>query len=39
MYAPGIQYSMPLQELEKGPGYGIESSAVDGMDLMAVMDA
>jgi pyruvate dehydrogenase E1 component alpha subunit len=41
-YAMGtsIQYSHAITELEqKGAGYGIESSAVDGMDLMAVMDA
>ncbi|HEY4617997.1 MAG TPA: pyruvate dehydrogenase (acetyl-transferring) E1 component subunit alpha [Flavobacterium sp.] len=42
LYAMGtaIRYSHAITELEKkGAGYGIESSAVDGMDLLAVMDA
>lgn len=42
LYAMGtaIRYSHAITDLEKkGAGYGIESSAVDGMDLMAVMDA
>jgi len=41
-YAMGtaIRYSHAVQELEKkGAAYGIESVAVDGMDLMAVMEA
>lgn len=42
LYAMGtaIRYTHAMQQLEKkGPAYGIESSAVDGMDLMKVMDA
>ncbi|MDO9554195.1 pyruvate dehydrogenase (acetyl-transferring) E1 component subunit alpha [Rhodonellum sp.] len=41
-YAMGtaIQYSHAVLEIEKkGAAYGIESTAVNGMDLMAVMDA
>lgn len=41
-YAMGtaLKYSHAVQELElKGAAYGIESKAVDGMDLMAVMNA
>lgn len=41
-YAMGtaLRYSHAITELEKkGAAYGIESSAVDGMDLMTVMDA
>ncbi|MNQ51003.1 Acetoin:2,6-dichlorophenolindophenol oxidoreductase subunit alpha [compost metagenome] len=42
LYAMGtaIKYSHAVTELEKkGPVYGIESLAVDGMDLRAVMEA
>lgn len=42
LYAMGtaIRFTHSMQELEKkGAAYGIESSAVDGMDLMKVMDA
>lgn len=41
-YAMGtaIRYSHAVQEIEKkGAAYGIESAAVNGMDLMAVMEA
>lgn len=42
LYAMGtaIRFTHSMQELEKkGAAYGIESAAVDGMDLMKVMDA
>lgn len=42
LYAMGtaIRYSHSMTELEKkGAAYGIESSSVDGMDLIKVMDA
>ncbi|SDN10165.1 pyruvate dehydrogenase E1 component alpha subunit/2-oxoisovalerate dehydrogenase E1 component [Daejeonella rubra] len=42
LYAMGtaIRYTHSMQELEKkGIAYGIESKAVDGMDLLAVLDA
>ena len=42
LYAMGtaIRFTHSMQELEKkGAEYGIESAAVDGMDLMKVMDA
>jgi pyruvate dehydrogenase E1 component alpha subunit len=42
LYAMGtpIRYTHAMQELEKkGAAYAMESAAVDGMDLMAVMDA
>lgn len=42
LYAMGtaIRYTHSMQELEKkGTAYGIESVAVDGMNLMKVMDA
>jgi pyruvate dehydrogenase E1 component alpha subunit len=42
LYAMGtaIRSTHSMQELEKkGAAYGIESTAVDGMDLMKVMDA
>jgi pyruvate dehydrogenase E1 component alpha subunit len=42
LYAMGtaIKYTHAMTELEKkGAAYGIESSAVDGMNLMEVMDA
>lgn len=42
LYAMGtaIRYTHAMTELEKkGAAYGIESSAVDGMNLMAVVDA
>jgi len=42
LYAMGtaIRFTHSIQELEKkGTAYGIESVAVDGMDLMKVMDA
>lgn len=42
LYAMGtaIRYTHSMQELEKkGAGYGVESSAVNGMNLMAVIDA
>ncbi|WP_291096974.1 MULTISPECIES: pyruvate dehydrogenase (acetyl-transferring) E1 component subunit alpha [unclassified Flavobacterium] len=42
LYAMGtaIRYTHAMQELEKkGAAYGVESSAVDGMDLIKVMDA
>jgi len=42
LYAMGtaIKYSHSIQELEKkGISYGIDSEAVDGMDLIAVMNA
>jgi len=42
LYAMGtaIRYTHSMPELEKkGAGYGIESSAVNGMNIMAVMDA
>lgn len=41
-YAMGtaIRYTHAMQELEKkGAGYGVDSAAVDGMDLLAVMNA
>lgn len=41
-YAMGtaIRYTHAMQELEKkGAGYGVDSAAVDGMDLLAVMSA
>jgi TPP-dependent pyruvate/acetoin dehydrogenase alpha subunit len=42
LYAMGtaIRYTHSMQQLEKkGMAYGIESKAVDGMDLMAVLTA
>ena len=42
LYAMGtaLRYTHSVQELEKkGQAYGIESNAVDGMDLLKVMDA
>ena len=42
LYAMGtaIRFTHSIQELEKkGAAYGIESSSVDGMDLIKVMDA
>ena len=42
LYAMGtaIKYTHAMTELEKkGAAYGIDSAAVDGMDLMAVVDA
>jgi len=42
LYAMGtaIRYTHSMQELEKkGIAYGIESKAVDGMDLLAVLNA
>jgi len=42
LYAMGtaIKLTHSIQQLEKkGPAYGIESAAVDGMDLLAVMEA
>jgi pyruvate dehydrogenase E1 component alpha subunit len=42
LYAMGtaIRYTHAMQDLEKkGAAYGVESSAVDGMNLMAVIDA
>ncbi|MCY2685879.1 pyruvate dehydrogenase (acetyl-transferring) E1 component subunit alpha [Salinimicrobium sp. TH3] len=42
LYAMGtaLRYSHSMQELEKkGQAYGIESAAVDGMDLLRVMEA
>lgn len=42
LYAMGtaIRFTHSVQQLEKkGPAYGIESAAVDGMDLLAVMEA
>ena len=42
LYAMGtaLKYSHAMTEIEKkGAAYGIESTAVDGMDLRAVMDA
>ena len=42
LYAMGtaIKYSHAVTELEKkGAAYGIESAVVDGMDLIAVVDA
>lgn len=42
LYAMGtaLKYSHAMTEIEKkGAGYGIESAAVDGMDLLAVIDA
>jgi pyruvate dehydrogenase E1 component alpha subunit len=41
LYAMGtaLRYSHAVQEIEiKGPAYGIESAAVDGMDLLKVME-
>lgn len=42
LYAMGtaIRYSHAIKDLEKkGEAYGVESAAVDGMDLIKVMDA
>lgn len=42
LYAMGtaLRYSHSVQEIEKkGPAYGIETAAVDGMDLLHVMEA
>ena len=42
LYAMGtaLRFSHAVQEIEKkGPAYGIESQAVDGMDLLKVMEA
>lgn len=42
LYAMGtaLRFSHAVQEIEKkGPAYGIESLAVDGMDLLKVMEA
>jgi pyruvate dehydrogenase E1 component alpha subunit len=42
LYAMGtaIRYSHAMQQLEKkGPAYGVESAAVDGMDIIAVVNA
>jgi len=42
LYAMGtaLKYTHSEQKLEKkGPAYGIETATVDGMDLLAVMDA
>ncbi len=42
LYAMGtaLRYTHAVRELEKkGPAYGVESAAVDGMDLLAVMNA
>jgi pyruvate dehydrogenase E1 component alpha subunit len=42
LYAMGtaLKYSHAMTEIEKkGAGYGIESAKVDGMDLLAVIDA
>ena len=42
LYAMGtaLRYSHAVQEIEKkGPAYGIEATAVDGMDLLKVMNA
>ncbi|MFC0261798.1 pyruvate dehydrogenase (acetyl-transferring) E1 component subunit alpha [Fontibacter flavus] len=42
LYAMGtaIRYTHSMQQLEKkGEAYGIQSSAVDGMDLLAVLEA
>jgi pyruvate dehydrogenase E1 component alpha subunit len=42
LYAMGtaLRYTHAVRELEKkGPAYGVESMAVDGMDLLAVMKA
>jgi TPP-dependent pyruvate/acetoin dehydrogenase alpha subunit len=41
-YTPGtaIRYSHSVTQIEKkGAAYGIEAEAVDGMNLMAVIDA
>ncbi|WP_081212035.1 pyruvate dehydrogenase (acetyl-transferring) E1 component subunit alpha [Salegentibacter sediminis] len=42
LYAMGtaLRYTHAVQEIEKkGPAYGIESKAVDGMDLLKLMEA
>lgn len=42
LYAGGtaLRYSHAVQDLEKkGPGYGVDSTAVDGMDVLAVEQA
>jgi TPP-dependent pyruvate/acetoin dehydrogenase alpha subunit len=41
LYAMGtaIRYSHSVTQKKKGAAYGIEAEAVDGMNLMAVIDA